>query len=50
MINLDDSQTELITESLHIALKEFKEECNLKAEDLLYDDVFKCLEYAMKSL
>ena len=31
-------------------LKEFKEECNLKSEDLLYDDVFQCLEYAMKSL
>ena len=50
MINLDDSQTELQTESLHIALKEFKEECNLKTEDLLHDDVVQCLEYAMKSL
>lgn len=50
MINLDDSQTELLTESLHIALKEFKEECNLKSEDLLYSDVLKCLKYAMKSL
>jgi len=50
MIILDDSQTELLTESLNNALKEFKEECNLKSEDLLYDDVFQCLEYAMKSL
>lgn len=50
MINLDDSQTELLTESLNNALRKFKEECNLKAKDLLYDDVCKCLEYAMKSL
>ena len=50
MTNLDDSQTELLTESLHITLKEFKEECNLKSKDLLYDDVSQCLEYAMKSL
>ena len=50
MIILDDSQTELLTESLNKALREFKEECNLKTEDLLYDDVFQCLEYAMKSL
>ena len=50
MIILDDAQTELLTESLNNALREFKEECNLKSEDLLYDDVFQCLEYAMKSL
>ena len=31
-------------------LKEFKEECNLKSEDLLHDDVVQCIEYAMKSL
>ena len=47
---LDDSQTELLTESLSNALREFKEECNLKTEDLLHDDVVQCLEYAMKSL
>ena len=50
MIILDDIQTELLTESLHIALKEFKEEYNLKSEDLHYDDVVQCIEYAMKSL
>ena len=50
MIILDDAQTELLTESLNNALREFKEECNLKSEDLLYDDGFQCLEYAMKSL
>jgi len=50
MIILDDIQTELLTESLNNALREFKEECNLKSEDLHYDDLIQCLEYAMKSL
>tara|TARA_E500000331_G_C16910711_1_gene563349 strand:+ start:457 stop:627 length:171 start_codon:yes stop_codon:yes gene_type:complete len=56
MTTLDDSQTELLTELLNNALREFIEECNLKTEDLLddedllHDDVVKCLEYAMKSL
>ena len=51
MIDLNDAQVELMTELLNNALRDFKKTCHLSDEDkLLYDDVFQCLEYAMKSL
>jgi len=51
MIDLNSAQVELMTELLNNALRDFKKTCHLSTEDeLYYEDVSKCLEYAMKSL